>query len=332
MERLKEMEIEGDVQILGLEDGSTNKPDQDLIEVVKPLTAPFSQSVVRLYSQGEPVAMGVVVDQDGLVVSKASELAGSFTVEIGNTQYDADVIATDEPNDLALIRIAAKNLTPIQWDETATPSVGSFVVTPGASQVLGFGTLSHQAIPQRLSPYFSILNMLGLKVERTKSVTQIKEVDEQGPAHQAGVEPGEIIIAVNGSPISNGASFAMSLRNSTQGSVVTLSRLRPNGEIIHSKIRMSDDHLESSDAGQRTREILRVVSEMASPVSDRSRDFPLVFLHDTPINASDCGGPLIDLDGRAIGLNIARMDRANTAAIPARFVAKMIEDLIAQSR
>lgn len=331
-QRLNAMGIDGNVTIMGMDDASGMKPDQDLIKVLEPISSPFSNSIARLYSDGDPVAMGVVVDQDGFVVSKASELSGSLTAEIDNKHYDAELLAIDEPNDLALIRIEATHLTAIQWDQADTPSVGSFVVAPGSSDLLGFGVLSHQAIPRRLNQFYSFTDLLGIELERQKSLTQIKEVDENGPAHQAGVERGDIVIAANGVPVTNAASLAMTLLSSTPGTEVTLSRLRPDGQVIHSKILMSNDHLASSRSGQRSRDILRVVSQMASPVSERSQDFPLVFLHDTPINASDCGGPLIDLDGRVIGLNIARIDRTSTAAIPARQAAQAIKELLMKAQ
>tara|TARA_R110002073_G_scaffold336260_1_gene531396 strand:- start:155511 stop:157559 length:2049 start_codon:yes stop_codon:yes gene_type:complete len=327
-ERLESMGIDGAVTIMGLGDESVVKPDQDLFEVVQPISSSFSSSIVRLYSDGDPVAIGVVVDQDGLIVSKASELFGLLTVQIDDVHYDATVLVTDEPNDLALIRIHASQLTPIKWDQADTPSVGSFVFAPGSSDLLGFGTLSHQAIPQRQNKDYSFTDLLGIELERMKSLTQIKDVDEGGPAHQVGIERGDIIIAVNRVPVSNAASMAITLQNRTPGTEVVLSCLRPDGHVLHSKILMSADHLESSRSGQSSRDTLRVVSQMVSPVSDRSQDFPLVFLHDTPINASDCGGPLIDLDGRAIGLNIARIDRTSTAAIPARQVVQAIQNLL----
>ena len=40
-----------------------------------------------------------------------------------------------------------------------------------------------------------------------------------------------------------------------------------------------------------------------------------------------CGGPLVNLDGKAIGLNIARASRVTTYALPARLVRRIFEQL-----
>jgi serine protease Do len=45
------------------------------------------------------------------------------------------------------------------------------------------------------------------------------------------------------------------------------------------------------------------------------------------LKPSDCGGPVVDLDGRTIGINIARAGRVESYAIPAAAVRSMIADL-----
>jgi S1-C subfamily serine protease len=40
-----------------------------------------------------------------------------------------------------------------------------------------------------------------------------------------------------------------------------------------------------------------------------------------------CGGPLVNLDGQAIGLNIARASRVTTYALPAALVQRIFTNL-----
>jgi serine protease Do len=49
--------------------------------------------------------------------------------------------------------------------------------------------------------------------------------------------------------------------------------------------------------------------------------------HDTVIRPADCGGPLVDLDGKAVGINIARAGRTESYAIPAEDVIALIAEL-----
>ena len=67
----------------------------------------------------------------------------------------------------------------------------------------------------------------------------------------------------------------------------------------------------------------------AVPLSDRRTGFPAVLQHDTVLEPNQCGGPLIDLSGKAIGINIARAGRTESYAIPDDVLRPVIKDLLA---
>jgi serine protease Do len=52
-----------------------------------------------------------------------------------------------------------------------------------------------------------------------------------------------------------------------------------------------------------------------------------VLEHDTILQPNQCGGPLVDLDGQVVGINIARANRVATYAIPARVARPLLEAL-----
>jgi len=60
------------------------------------------------------------------------------------------------------------------------------------------------------------------------------------------------------------------------------------------------------------------------PASRRASGFGGVLQHDTPLPCMCMGGPLLGLDGRAIGINIARPDRTATYALPAARVKPLL--------
>ena len=49
--------------------------------------------------------------------------------------------------------------------------------------------------------------------------------------------------------------------------------------------------------------------------------------HDTVLNPRDCGGPLVDTSGRAVGLNISRSLRISTYALLPADVEKVVKKL-----
>ena len=60
----------------------------------------------------------------------------------------------------------------------------------------------------------------------------------------------------------------------------------------------------------------------------RRAGFPSYLQHDTILKPQDCGGPIVDLDGKVIGINIARAGRTETYTIPADAVRPLLFDMI----
>ena len=71
------------------------------------------------------------------------------------------------------------------------------------------------------------------------------------------------------------------------------------------------------------------LSEAGGTISKRHNSFANALTHDTVLQAAQCGGPVVDLDGRTVGLNIARADRTASYAIPAGTVRKVVAELLA---
>ena len=66
---------------------------------------------------------------------------------------------------------------------------------------------------------------------------------------------------------------------------------------------------------------------MGQFASIHSGGFPNVLQHDADVFPEQCGGPLVGLDGRLLGLNIARADRVVSYAIPAKNVLEVYREL-----
>jgi serine protease Do len=69
----------------------------------------------------------------------------------------------------------------------------------------------------------------------------------------------------------------------------------------------------------------KMMSRLGAVPSDRDSNFPVVFQHDSPLFPEQCGGPICDLQGNVLGINIARESRAASYAIPANHVRTILE-------
>lgn len=293
------------------------------------------RSVVRLAVDGKPVVLGAVVDADGWIATKASELVpGRLTAELTTGRVvDARVVAADEDNDLALVRIEAKGLEAVSWrkDESAP---GEWVATQGLVAVPdAIGIISGP--PRMILPARALL---GVRFADEGESTWVSELTPGFGAERVGIKPGDVILGLNG--------VAMSTRTE----LTTALRELPAGRVVRVQVRRGDEELDFSVTLTAQAELLAQQSAargggragpaggrggrasfVGSGVSKRAEDFDLVLQHDTVLEPWECGGPLIDLYGRAVGLNIARVGREASYALPATLVQKIVAELKAQA-
>ena len=63
-------------------------------------------------------------------------------------------------------------------------------------------------------------------------------------------------------------------------------------------------------------------------LSEVRSGFQRVLQHDTVLKPEDCGGPVIDLSGDVVGVNVARAGRIETLALPAKQVQAIVARLV----
>jgi S1-C subfamily serine protease len=62
----------------------------------------------------------------------------------------------------------------------------------------------------------------------------------------------------------------------------------------------------------------------AGPFSGRRFELGRVIIHDTPIGVDECGGPLVNLRGQVVGVNIARALRVASCAIASEDIVSWV--------
>ena len=60
--------------------------------------------------------------------------------------------------------------------------------------------------------------------------------------------------------------------------------------------------------------------------SGRRDGFSRVILHDANLQPEKCGGPVFDLSGNFIGMNIARNSRVRSYALPTAIVKEFVDE------
>lgn len=287
----------------------------------KPVSTLANTGTATIYCDDKESALGTVVDAKGQLLTKASELHGRITVAVNNKKYSARVLGVAREHDLALLSIAATDLKPITWRESGDPVLGSFLVTTSpAADPVAIGVLSVKA--RKIS---SPSGLLGIMLEQANDGPQILRVLDGSAAEAAGLRANDIVLQVNDTRVTTREGLIEYISNFRPGDKLQLRIRRGSETLAIGAVLGRPETGRPTQAGGKNR---RTEDErLAGELSERRGGFPTVLQHDTVLRPTQIGGPLIDLDGHAVGINIARADRVSTYALPAATVQTVLKDL-----
>lgn len=307
--------------------------DRDLSKSGSPLKAAFkdvvveaNKATVKVRAGDRDVALGTVVSADGYVLTKASELptAGDATpaarplvvVLRDGSERAAAVVGVAEDHDLALLKVDAAGLTPVVWADAKKAAVGQWVATTGAGDApaaLGVLSVGRRKIPPRSG-------LLGVRLADAAngSGAKVMQVESGSPAEKVGIQPDDVIARVNDKAIDSRETLVATIRSYMPGQEVTLA-VRRGDVTLEKKAKLV--------GGVGTGARAEMMNEMGGPLSLRNANFPAVLQHDTVLTPAMCGGPLVTLDGKAVGVNIARAGRVESYAVPADVIVALLPDL-----
>jgi len=298
----------------------TNSPQ--VLAAFRPVVAQPSASTVRVRCGKSVVALGTVVGADGWILTKYSELkADPVCLLKDGRELPAELIGAYEPYDLAMLKVNARDLKPVQWGDIKSALVGNWVATPGnAGEPLAVGVVSvaaRKTTARDLPPVHTNSGFLGIVLEEAENGVKIAQVMPNSAAAKAGLLANDSILAIADKPIPDPATL-----------MLIVQRYKP-GQVVMVKVKRGDEELViKATLGKRPNDGRSdFQNHLGGDLSNRRGGFPSVLQHDTVLQPAECGGPLVDLDGKAIGINIARAGRTETYAVPANEVQPLLADL-----
>ncbi len=305
--------------------GPNEKRSRRIMRDYSPATRQTKGSVVRFLSEGELIAYGAIMSPDGEILTKASEINRAedpVCILPDGTRRSFRRIASDVAWDLMLLKVDAEGLKPMPW-APSMPTTGHMLVTPDHNgRPLLPGVVSIP--PLQLST--SSQGFLGVRLTREYggSGARVGGLLEGGAAGRDGVKVNDVILSVNGTRV--------------RGVDDTIDRIRqfsPNEQI---KLRiLRGDSIKTLSVTLTPRFVSDRQDALLSHYTDpettgryasvHNSGFPQVIQHDTDLFPHRCGGPVVDIHGNAVGLNIARAARIISYAIPAESVLEVYESM-----
>ncbi len=284
------------------------------------------QATVRVRTDGRDTALGGIVGADGWIITKASRLPGEITCLLADQrELLAEIVDIDRDYDLALLKIDAQQLPTLKLPtpkikKSPSPIIGAWLATVGMKrgpQAVGVMSVGPRKLAHRAGT-------LGVRLEKNTDSPVIAEVYSNTSAEEAGLENGDRVISVNGQATATRKEFVQRITEHSPGDPLRL-RVRRGESILDIAALLKGRH----PGRLPTREEFQ--NQLGNKLSQRRLGFPLAFQHDTVLKPSDCGGPIVDLDGLVVGFNLARAGRTETYAIPAKVVVGVIDKMRASS-
>jgi serine protease Do len=306
------------------DDLTKNSPK--VLAAFRGVVAKARQSTVKVQCDGKETALGTVVGADGWVLTKYSELKGHTTCKLSDgREVEARVVGVQEAFDLALLKVDARGLTPVEWADSREAPVGCWVASTGTGlDPIGVGVVSvavrkgnpKDAVPQR---DLSRSGYLGVSLLPFEGGVKIERVESGAAADKAGLAANDIVLALGDKAVKDVEDFIGLVGDHKPGDVITL-KIKRGGEEKEIKATLGR-RPPSANRGD-------IQNTMGGPLSTRRGGFPSFLQHDTVLKPQDCGGPVVDLDGKAVGINIARAGRVESYAIPSEALQPLLFDLM----
>lgn len=273
-------------------------------------------------AKGHALAGVTFVGKDGYFVSKASEVPRLRDCRLrprpGDDTWAVREVKRHVKLDLVLGQAISDDnrplpVSPVNWAPSASAALGQWLVSPALTALeegregvpnfdlrIGVVSASRRAIPGQGAA-------LGISGEPANGGLQIKGIAEESPAFLAGIKKDDLLMEVDGQPATSIPDVNAILQKRQIGDEVEI-RIERLGKEIKKQVRLASRS--------------RVVANWEGDdyanggISIRTDDFPEILQHDLPLYPHDMGGPVFDLLGRAIAVNIARADRITTFALP----------------
>ncbi|MBK1830999.1 PDZ domain-containing protein [Verrucomicrobiaceae bacterium R5-34] len=292
---------------------------------VKPAVNTAAQSTVNVTFRGKRIALGTAISEDGEILSKWSEVAAAsqhlVIITADGSQHAAIVTGVYPEHDLAIIKTDAK-LTPVQWAKQAAPELGDFIALAnpaGEAEGLGVVSVKPRSLRERDKAYLGV--MMDFTVAGEGGIPLTRVMPDSG-AFKAGLKDGDVVVAIDDRKINGAMEMRNLLQRLVPGSEIKVRYRRGDAEhnaMVHLGSRADNDSIRRVPQARMSK-----MQRMGAIPSKVRENFPSVIQSDMAIEPNDAGGPVVDLEGRVIGVSIARGSRIKTFIIPTTTVLDVL--------
>jgi S1-C subfamily serine protease len=298
--------------------GTNERESPSVLRELYPVVSGVRASTFEVINPTYWVSIGTVVTGDGYAITKASELEQDQPIK-ARFSRDKTVTATlvkiDAENDIALLKLEEGTYQPIHL-HAAEPQPGQLLLSVGVRDpimTLGVCSCEARSLIQRNR------GQIGVVPQEAPGGIAIYQV--QNAAYKAGLRDGDVIVSVQGREVKKVPEFVSLIRKYRAGDELMVKTKRGDS-VLDFTVRLGNLRGSSVDAPR-----YEAMNLLGSINSQRSGSFPWAMQHDSPLMPEQCGGPLVNLSGDVVGVNIARGGRTASYALTGEHLAEVLRGL-----
>lgn len=332
------------------EEAEVNRQSDAFNKALQPVIAEAAKSTVRIWGNSRRpkiLAYGTVVGDGGQVLTKWSEVerfTNSLQVQTdGKESYSVEIVGVFSEEDLVLLELgkggkvlnagegfeeSSAKLTPAKF-HPSNLTLGKFLTAPQPTgKPVAFGVVSvlERNLRETDQAHLGIMADREYKGEGVR----ISNVQPEYGAENAGLQAGDVILKVDDRNVSGLFELKNALAAKQPGDTVNIL-VESAGKERSFEVLLSNRPVTGQFSGDR----LNKMERMGGKTSKVRSGFSKVVQSDMGIEHDRLGGPVVDLEGRIVGITLARADRTRTYIMGSEVVMDLLKgeyDTVADAR
>ncbi|SDD46320.1 serine protease Do [Mucilaginibacter pineti] len=251
-----------------------------------------------------------------IVLSKNSMIGDDPSITLSNGKIvKATVARRNRVNDLAIL-LPVSNIgqginLQLPVDTLKINDLGNFLISIRPDSVYRGSVLGSVGVTL---PKITSYGYLGAVTRQKEGLLLFTFIQPKSAAETGGLLTGDQLLTVDEKTVNDELDVLKALQKFRTGDTTTMAIIR-KGERMIKKIVLKYPPQKVTD---------HPADHFSGGKSIRKDGFENVFVHDARITPWECGGPIFDAAGNFMGINIARLSRTSTIAIPAPAVKLFI--------
>lgn len=319
----------GEVPLMRPEEAeAVQRQTVEFFDAIRPASRDAVASTVWVWidsgrSKG-PAVFGTVVGDGTRVLTKWSEIAmarGPIQVVDGTgTTARAEVLGVYQDEDVALLALEGAKYPPVKLSDREPPKLGRFLIAASPDDTpasVGVVAVEARSLRDKDQAFLGVR----LDPDHEGAGVRVAGIEDGSGAAEAGLKEGDVILSIGGRAVGSLIEMRTALAGHGPGERIEV-RYSRDGRVatVEAGLKEKSESFPQFPNGR-----LRQMERMGTSQSLVRSGFPSVIQTDMQLDRDRCGGPVVDLDGRIVGMTIARADRTRSFVIPTNALIDLLE-------